>query len=354
MSLISKSLTWSTSTTTITTGTADERSAAMLFFIKQQLDAHGFSVVLSSDSSSSGASDYWVTSANVVWNTAGNARSWVVLEHSTAGYQICIDCISSAASNTALIELIISYSGAFAGGSTTARPTATDEWVHPTTSWTAEGSGERRGVFSYDSTNQFYYFVQATSTNTSRGWLFLGELSDVNSDWDEPLLVGFYGATFAVSELSLDAFYCNRDGGIREVVVGTAYGPSAIVKASGGVLDYYSNLTAVKAYVFDKGSAFYYGILPDLYLDTGYANDNDYIDDDTDTEAWFLWGIGWIPRQNGSGFLLDTSATPTNYDAEEIYGVAGLAKITIKGIADARQGEIFNISIAGNGGIVTS
>lgn len=87
-----------------------------------------WSVVSSSDSSTSGASDLWTDQTKVVRAAAGVAHSWVVLQSPTAldggtRWYICIDYASAADADFILVVA----KTAFSGGSTTARPTSTDE-----------------------------------------------------------------------------------------------------------------------------------------------------------------------------------------------------------------------------------
>ena len=102
---------------------------ATIFKIKQSLTgfaSNPWTVALSSNGSSSGASDYWASSSDVIWNNAGSAHSWIVLQQTgvTGGpVQLLIDC---GTNNPSLIVVMASTSG-FTGGSTLNRPTATDE-----------------------------------------------------------------------------------------------------------------------------------------------------------------------------------------------------------------------------------
>lgn len=354
MAFISKNLSWSTSTTTINSGTTDERSSEALLFIKQQLVSNGFSVILSSNGTSSGASDYWSVISDVNWNTSGNARSWIIIEH-TIGYQICIDCLTSSSGNTAEISMSFSYSGSFSGGSTTSRPTASDEWSYLSSGWTLEFSGSRRVLFSYDSTNKFYCIAQSVSTSTKSGWMMFGVPEDYCSDWDEPFIFAMNNQNLNWSDIQVK-FSCVNNSRVRELSVSNQYSSSLgnIFKDSGGVLNYYNDPYVAPIHLFDSNNPFYYGIIPDLYLDSGYASDNDYIDDGVNTNSWFLWGICWIPRQNGSSFLLDTGATPSNYDGEEVTTPSGVGMTVSTGQSNIRQGSYFNVSVSGGGGIVTS
>jgi hypothetical protein len=70
--------------------------------------------------------DRWAADTDLVWAASGNNHSWMVLQQAgiNAGFQICIDLNSSVAYQG---SIIVSPSAGFTGGTTTARPTATDE-----------------------------------------------------------------------------------------------------------------------------------------------------------------------------------------------------------------------------------
>lgn len=69
---------------------------------------------------------------NLVWANSGTAHSWWWGECAAAGYQIVIACASS--SSTALCVAFAPISTPFTGGSLTARPTSTQEFLWGTTS----------------------------------------------------------------------------------------------------------------------------------------------------------------------------------------------------------------------------
>lgn len=68
--------------------------------------------------------DRWSGIGDVIWNTAGSAHSWIVLNAPTGPAQLCIDLGFNA---TRIAFLVFSPEGLFTGGSTTNRPTAPDE-----------------------------------------------------------------------------------------------------------------------------------------------------------------------------------------------------------------------------------
>lgn len=74
--------------------------------------------------------DRWAADSDINWNTAGSPKSWAVLR-STAfltRFEYLLD-LSGADANGARRTIYISPNAGFTGGTTTARPTATDEVV---------------------------------------------------------------------------------------------------------------------------------------------------------------------------------------------------------------------------------
>lgn len=71
--------------------------------------------------------DRWAANTNLVWAGAASARSWITLRQPGLGpSELTIDCVS-AGSGDETVRFIWSPGGVFAGGTTTARPTAADE-----------------------------------------------------------------------------------------------------------------------------------------------------------------------------------------------------------------------------------
>lgn len=110
----------------------------LMLAIKNQLLAFGSNpavVLYSCNSVTAGTAgdgvDRWTTAANLVWNTSTNVKSWMILKQAGASsnYQICIYLEGGNSTGVAL-TLVTSPSAGFTGGTTTARPTATDEIVN--------------------------------------------------------------------------------------------------------------------------------------------------------------------------------------------------------------------------------
>ncbi len=74
--------------------------------------------------------DRWDAITDLVWANAASAHSWIVLRNTAIGStaELLISCEGSSGSGHVL-TIAISPSAGFTGGTTTARPTATDEAV---------------------------------------------------------------------------------------------------------------------------------------------------------------------------------------------------------------------------------
>lgn len=77
--------------------------------------------------------NYWAASGNLIWGGAGANHSWIVLKSQVigvsggGGLQVCFDL--NQVSTPYRMNVIVSATAGFTGGSATARPTATDEQV---------------------------------------------------------------------------------------------------------------------------------------------------------------------------------------------------------------------------------
>lgn len=72
--------------------------------------------------------DRWDSDTDLVWAVSGAAHSWIVLRQTgiATNFEVCIDLNSSTAGQG---SIVVSFSAGFTGGTTTNRPTATDESV---------------------------------------------------------------------------------------------------------------------------------------------------------------------------------------------------------------------------------
>lgn len=121
------------------TGTATTDAAYMFLNMKIGLttfSSNPWTVVYSCNGTTAGTAgdgvDRWGSdlsdTSNIVHGAGpANTRSWIVLKQTgiATNFQICIDLIYG----TSDMDVVYSYSAGFTGGTTTARPTATDEIV---------------------------------------------------------------------------------------------------------------------------------------------------------------------------------------------------------------------------------
>jgi len=102
---------------------------ALLLALVASLKGGNFTVLRSSDGVSAGAAgdgvDRWVDAADLVFAPGAGAHSWILLQG--LGFQLLID-LSSASALGDQFRIRASIAG-FTGGSITAAPTATDEFV---------------------------------------------------------------------------------------------------------------------------------------------------------------------------------------------------------------------------------
>ena len=140
MTLPSLDKTWEFDVNTLVSGDATEGATnakadvrGVLLGIKEALI--GFStlpwtVISSSNGSTSGASDLWVDIDDIDFSTSdSSAHSWIVLQNTgiDTAFQLLINCVHGSATDRGdTIDMYVSRTG-FTGGSTTARPTGTEE-----------------------------------------------------------------------------------------------------------------------------------------------------------------------------------------------------------------------------------
>ncbi len=123
-------------------GTALADAQKVIRRIKTALIGFGtlpWTIRYSCDSVTAGAAgdgvDYWTTDAKLVWSSITNTgvRSWIVLKQTGIGtnHQVCIHLMHTGGSGVGsdTLEVAVSANAGFTGGTTSARPTATDEIV---------------------------------------------------------------------------------------------------------------------------------------------------------------------------------------------------------------------------------
>jgi hypothetical protein len=148
----------------------------------------------SSDAATAGLDgvDRIVDKTKVISNAAG-AHSWQVIESAADGWQLCIDFNTA---NNWTATMVWSPGGNFTGGSTTARPTATDEIVNKSAGdWTIGNATTRLNwVLLITDDGQNFALLGTTTTALSVSWM-AGRIQDVRPWVTSP-------------------FYCNQMAGV--------------------------------------------------------------------------------------------------------------------------------------------
>jgi hypothetical protein len=227
---------------------------AWVFKLKQSLTGFASSpwtVIRSSNSSTSGASDLWISPANLSWNSGGGARSWIVLQQTgvTGGnLQICLELLSSSSPDS--LAIAFSPNAGFTGGTTSARPTATDEFsfgsvtITPTTSFSS-----------------VLHVMQSTDGQSTRAFLMIGGVVKmalfIETVADSPASLTFKGLVSFLPNLSSDQHYSSslwkgRFGAVNFVAyTGTeVYNNTRATAANSGALSSFTS-----QYVFSPISA---------------------------------------------------------------------------------------------------
>lgn len=142
--------------------------------------------------------NHLTASTNFVWNSPGSIHSWWILQMAS-GLQICFSCEAVSGSMT----VVCSNTAGFTGGSTTARPTATDEYV-----------------------------LQSAGTATSNSIVTMHWTAQLSSDGDCMTLVFSAGGTFA-SIMFFQQLVSPTTGFTNAFVCGFLSGASAVAGTAG-------------------------------------------------------------------------------------------------------------------------
>lgn len=141
-----------------------------VFRLKDLLVSVGsWAVVQSSDGATSGASDLWVDSGDVVPDTAGNAHSWVLLQApasfvSGGVVALLLDCATNATTPTDL-RLTLAVDTTPSGGSTTAAPSLTNSQLHSNTTFWGNNNNPRHTHAAITSVGDFWFGLAEDGTD---------------------------------------------------------------------------------------------------------------------------------------------------------------------------------------------
>lgn len=128
----------------------------------------------------------WSGISNLVWNNEGSAHSWIVLRFAD-GSQVMLACQGASGTGTSL-AIYYSPAAGFTGGTTTNRPTATDQIaVIASAAWSSlsvDTSVKVHMMLSADGTNM--RFLLGSGGQASIAWIIGKTTAFDNSTWTTP------------------------------------------------------------------------------------------------------------------------------------------------------------------------
>jgi hypothetical protein len=267
----------------------------MMLGIKNALkgfSSNPWTVMGSSNSVAAGMDgvDRWTVSTNLVW-FGGGVHSWIVLKQSglLTNFQICIDLF---ANNFYSGDIYVSPTVGFSGGSTSARPTASDEVeVTVSPSWFS----------ATNNTNCRAHVMQSTDGECTRIFLCQGglvggfwqfdKLRRPRAEVSEPFIATCYGTDDIVTSapsfqnLFITAVSTMRANGISQTgksgFTTEAFGNQAIgiVLLDPDDLDGSLPLMPIAAACYGSGASGRYGEIFDLWFGSSRVQNGDSYDE---------------------------------------------------------------------------
>lgn len=174
--------------------TITDTSRLIMYAIKTSLTgwaSNPWAVAGSSNGSAAGmdAIDRWTSAGSLIWNTtvSGLGRSWIVLAQTGLGpgYQLCIDLASNGTGDGRAGVIVVSPSAGFTGGSTTARPTATDEMQINAGAWGTQANMNYK-LHVWQSTDGQCTRLMIYGNNVCSGLAILDRVANPVSGWTLP------------------------------------------------------------------------------------------------------------------------------------------------------------------------
>lgn len=182
-----------------------------------------WTVRYSCDSVTAGAAgdgvDRWDAITDLVWANAGSAHSWIVLRQTAIGAsaELLISC-ENAQVNGATLTVAISPSAGFTGGTTTARPTATDEIVTiNNATWGGVGASDAsvklHAMKSTDGECWRVFVCNGGQANTA--WIIEKAMPFSAASWTNRMVMYAQGTSAATSALTNAFLNTNANFGGR-------------------------------------------------------------------------------------------------------------------------------------------
>lgn len=156
-----------------------------------------WSVYYSCDSTTAGTAgdgvDRWSDYTKLVWGSVAGANSWIVFYNATAGLYMLLSC-ENAGSDSNTLDIWLATT-AFSGGSTTARPTSTDEWnICVSTTWGAGSAFSIRYHMMMSSDGMTFRLFTTRAQNLQGVWL-IEPLADPADNLVGDFLTAVWGGT---------------------------------------------------------------------------------------------------------------------------------------------------------------
>lgn len=287
---------------------------------------HPIAIKGSSDSVTAAmdGTDRWAADANLVWVQTSGVHSWIVWDHDAindgSGHklQVCLDLTGGGVTSGDRFQAFASPVSGFTGGTTSARPTATDEVpLGSTTSITfATASAVHRTHVISSTDGLVYHIVIATGNNPNFHMCIAAPTPTIDAvptvpGWSYPWLISLVGAsagnnlTAANMVSSYSARFSSRHSATTLVCGLEVEGGTALIKAGGagvaanGVT---GQLPILGHGIWSTtgGGLGRLGYVPDLYFvsDTAFATIGSTIGSDDNHRRWMVAGCALLPWTN--------------------------------------------------------
>lgn len=172
----------------------------------------------------------WAAITDLVWNNAGSAHSWIVLRL-FSNAELLISCEGSAV-NGQNLTVVTSANAGFTGGTTTARPTATDERVVVNnTTWggTVNSDTSLKMHLIKSTDGQSWRWLIGNTSQISTAWIFGKAIQFNATSWPNSLVMFAVGGSPGAGTSVLTQTNLNTNANFF------GYGASAMTLFLGGM-----------------------------------------------------------------------------------------------------------------------
>lgn len=158
----------------------------LLYKIKNSMvsfSSNPWTVVSSSNSSVANTNDNWTGSGSVVFQNNGSAHSWIVLKQVgiATNFQVLIVARRNPGGGSDVMFVLYSMNAGFTGGTTTARPTATDEQA-----FDSDNASLVANSANLASTPARLHVMQSTDGQCTRVFIYVNSIPQTMLLFDKP------------------------------------------------------------------------------------------------------------------------------------------------------------------------